>query len=46
MGGDSTDLQLLVASARHEVAAIREDYRLNLPLSGKRGVALKAHILD
>jgi hypothetical protein len=46
MDGDPSDLQLLVASARHEVATIRDDYRLNLPLPGKRGVALKEHILD
>ncbi len=45
MDGDANDLQLLLASAQHEVDALRGDPRLG-PLDGKRGVALREHVLD
>jgi hypothetical protein len=43
--GDPNDLQLLVASAEHEIAALRSDARL-APLKGNRGAALREHVLD
>jgi len=43
--GDPNDLQLLVASATHEVEALRGDPRL-APLPGNRGAALRDHVLD
>jgi hypothetical protein len=43
--GDANDLQLLVASAEYEVETLRSDPRL-APLQGKRGVALREHVLD
>jgi hypothetical protein len=43
--GDANDLQLLLASAEHEVETLRSDPRL-APLQGKRGVALREHVLD
>ncbi len=45
MDGDPHDLQLLVASATHEVEALRGDPRL-APLPGNRGAALRDHVLD
>lgn len=45
MDGDPNDLQLLVASATHEVEALRGDPRL-APLPGNRGAALRDHVLD
>ena len=46
MDGDALDLQLLLASARHEIAALRDDPRLSTTLPGKRGTALRHHVLD
>jgi hypothetical protein len=43
--GDANDLQLLLATAQHEVGALRGDLRL-APLQGKRGAALREHVLD
>jgi len=43
--GDALDVEFLLAAARHEIGALRDDRRLN-PLPGKRGVALRAHVLD
>lgn len=45
MDGDANDLELLLSSARLEIAALREDRRL-APLPGSRGVALREHVLD
>ncbi len=45
MDGDPNDLQLLVASAKHEIEALRGDPRL-APLPGNRGAALRDHVLD
>ncbi len=45
MDGDALDFELLLTAARHEIGALRDDPRLN-PLQGKRGVALRAHVLD
>ena len=46
MVGDALDFQLLLATARHEIAALRDDPRLSTPLPGKRGTALCDHVLD
>lgn len=46
MVGDALDLQLLLAAAHHEIAALRDDPRLSTPLPGKRGTALRDHVLD
>jgi len=43
--GDPSDLELLLASARQEVATLREDRRL-AALPGSRGAALRDHVLD
>jgi hypothetical protein len=43
--GDAQDFELLLAAARHEIAALRNDARLN-PLPGNRGAALREHVLD
>ena len=45
MDGDPSDLELLLASARQEVATLREDRRL-AALPGSRGAALRDHVLD
>jgi hypothetical protein len=44
--GDANDLAFLLASARHEVAALREDPRTAPLHAGSRGVALRTHVLD
>lgn len=46
MDGDALDFELLLAAARHEIAQLREDPRLNAPSSGNRGSALRGHVLD
>jgi hypothetical protein len=43
--GDALDVDFLLAAARHEIGALRGDRRLN-PLPGKRGAALRDHVLD
>jgi hypothetical protein len=45
MDGDENDFKLLLASARHEAASLREDPRLGVP-PGNRGAALREHVLD
>ncbi len=45
MDGDPSDLELLLASARQEVATLRADRRLAV-LPGSRGAALRDHVLD
>jgi hypothetical protein len=45
MDGDANDFKLLLASARHEAASLREDPRLGVP-PGNRGAALREHVLD
>lgn len=45
MDGDANDLQLLLASAEHEIAALRGDPRL-AAFKGNRGAALRQHVLD
>lgn len=45
MDGDEDDFQLLLSSAGQEVRALRDDPRLR-PLPGKRGAALREHVLD
>jgi hypothetical protein len=44
--GDANDLGLLVACAEHESSTLRSDPRLATPLPGKRGAALRDHLLD
>jgi hypothetical protein len=44
--GDASDLSLLLASARHEVGALRHDPRLGPLGPGSRGAALRSHVLD
>lgn len=46
MDGDALDFQLLLAAARHEIAALRDDPRLTTELPGKRGTALRDHVRD
>ncbi len=46
MDGDALDFQLPLAAARHEIAALRDDPRLSTPFPGKRGTALRDHVLD
>jgi hypothetical protein len=46
MVGDALDFQLLLASARHEIATLLDDPRLSTGLPGKRGGALRDHVLD
>lgn len=45
MDGDAHDLEFLLGAARQEIAALRGDARLS-PLPGKRGDALREHVLD
>lgn len=45
MDGDPDDVRLLLATASFEVGSIRADPRL-APLPGKRGEALREHLLD
>lgn len=45
MDGDADDVQLLLASARQEIAALKSDPRLR-PFDGNRGKALRQHVLD
>ena len=45
MDGDSEDLELLLASIRQEVGALREDRRM-AAVQGSRGAALREHVLD
>jgi hypothetical protein len=44
--GDSRDLELLVGTAKQQIAGLRADPRLANPLAGKRGAGLQAHVLD
>jgi hypothetical protein len=49
--GDAGDLELLLATARAEIVALRDDPRLGAPhpinqQDGKRGDALRGHVLD
>lgn len=46
MDGDVFDFQLLLAAAQYEIAALRDDGRLSTPFPGKRGTALRDHVLD
>jgi hypothetical protein len=46
MAGDALDFQLLLAAARHEIAALRGDPRLGTTFPGKRGTALRDHVID
>jgi hypothetical protein len=43
--GDALDVEFLLAATRHEIGALRGDLRLD-PLPGKRGAALRDHVLD
>jgi hypothetical protein len=43
--GNRDDLELLLATTRQEVAALRKDRRL-APIEGSRGAALREHVLD
>ncbi len=45
MDGDADDVQLLLASAQQEIAALKGDPRLR-PFEGNRGKALRQHVLD
>jgi hypothetical protein len=45
MDGDALDVQFLLAAAGHEIGALRSDRRLT-PSPGKRGAALRDHLLD
>ncbi|HWH09616.1 MAG TPA: hypothetical protein VG165_00665 [Solirubrobacteraceae bacterium] len=45
MDGDALDVEFLLAAAGHEIGALRGDRRL-APLPGKRGAALRDHLLD
>ena len=45
MDGDPDDLELLLATTRQEVDALRDDRRL-APIQGSRGAALREHVLD
>jgi hypothetical protein len=40
------DVELLLASVDHEVAALRRDRRLSKAFDGNRGAALRQHVLD
>jgi hypothetical protein len=46
MDGTRDDLELLLASAHQEIAALREDPRVTAPFAGSRGAALCSHLLD
>ncbi len=46
MDGTPNDLELLLASAHQEIAALREDPRVAAPFVGSRGAALCSHLLD
>lgn len=45
MDGDDLDLEFLLDAAAHEIAVLRGDPRLS-PTPGKRGAALRGHLLD
>jgi len=45
MDGDALDVEFLLAAAGHEISGLRSDRRLS-PLPGKRGAALRDHLLD
>lgn len=51
MDGDASDVELLLTTAREEIAALRRDPRLGDDTrrrepAGKRGAALRSHVLD
>ena len=45
MDGDAHDFELLLGAALQEIATLRDDPRLS-PMPGKRGAALREHVLD
>lgn len=46
MGGETNDVELLLASVRQEIDALRADRRLSEPRDGNRGKALYQHVCD
>jgi hypothetical protein len=46
MDGGADDVELLLASAKQEVADLRADPRLKKPVGGSRGAGLHEHLMD
>lgn len=46
MDGTSQDIELLLVSARHEIARLRDDPRMIAESTGSRGAGLRDHVLD
>lgn len=46
MDGGTSDVELLLASTKQEIAELRQDRRFKKPAGGKRGAGLYEHLLD
>jgi hypothetical protein len=46
MDGGTSDVELLLASTKQEIKALRDDPRFKKPAEGKRGAGLYEHVVD